>query len=147
MLSPQHNQKFLLKHTVEKEEKKKKKAKEREGLSEGLGTDSSQNSLIPFAGEARGQIPRRKINLPESSDRISNSPVPWHAACFQTRRVRPRGFSFPTALYTVRPNAHPSPKGTRHLTVTGTEPSNLLISTAGITHVKLVYLYIIKHQY
>lgn len=73
VLSPQHNQKFLLKHTVEKE---KKKAKEKEGLSEGLGTDSSQNSLIPFAGEARGQIPRRKINLPESSDRISNSPVP-----------------------------------------------------------------------
>lgn len=72
VLSPQHNQKFLLKHTVEKEKIKK----EREGLSEGLGTDSSQNSLIPFAGEARGQIPRRKINLPESSDRISNSPVP-----------------------------------------------------------------------
>lgn len=72
-----------------------KKEKEREGLLEGLLTDSSQNSLIPFAGEARGQIPRWEINLQESPDRISNSPVPWHAGCFQTRRRRPRAWVSP----------------------------------------------------
>lgn len=43
VLSPQHNQKFLLKHTVEKEKKKKSKRKGRpfRGLGHGLLPEQS----------------------------------------------------------------------------------------------------------
>lgn len=89
VLSPTNDQKFPLKHAVKKERQRKGRA------SRGWLTDSSQNDLIPCAGEARGQVPRRKISLQEPLGRIPNSPASPHAICFQPRRVWPEASASP----------------------------------------------------